>query len=68
LGETHAVPVVGRIAAGTPTEAIENTEDYLSIGEGLVSRHDDLFALTLSGDSMIEDGIYDGDYTSCVAS
>ena len=62
LGETHAVPVVGRIAAGTPTEAIENTEDYLSIGEGLVGRHDDLFALRVSGDSMIEDGIFDGDY------
>ena len=61
-GDAHAVPVVGRIAAGAPVEAIENTEDFLRIGEGLVGRDDDLFALRVSGDSMIEDGIFDGDY------
>ena len=61
-GDAHSVPVVGRIAAGAPTEAIENTEDFLSIGEGLVGRDDDLFALRVNGDSMIEDGIFDGDY------
>lgn len=60
--ETHSVPVVGRIAAGTPTEAIENTEDFLEIGPGLVGRNEDLFALQVDGDSMIEDGIFDGDY------
>lgn len=60
--ETHSVPVVGRIAAGTPTEAIENTEQFLEIGPGLVGRNEDLFALQVEGDSMIEDGIFDGDY------
>ena len=60
-GEAHAVPLVGRIAAGAPIEAIENTEDYLRVGEGLVGHNDDVFALTVSGDSMIDDGIFDGD-------
>jgi len=61
-GTTHDVPVVGRIAAGAPVEAIENTEDVLRIGEGLVGRNDDLFALRVEGDSMVEVGIFDGDY------
>jgi len=61
-GDAHAVPMVGRIAAGAPVEAIESTEDFLRVGEGLVGRDDDLFALRVSGDSMIEDGIFDGDY------
>jgi len=60
--DTHAVPVVGRIAAGAPVEAVENTDDVLSIGQGLVGRNDDLFALEVEGDSMIDDGIFDGDY------
>lgn len=61
-GDTHRVPVVGRIAAGAPVEAIENTDDVLSIGEGLVGRNDDLFALEVEGDSMIDEGIFDGDF------
>jgi repressor LexA len=60
--DTHTVPVVGRIAAGAPVEAVENTDDVLSIGQGLVGRNDDLFALEVEGDSMIDDGIFDGDY------
>lgn len=61
-GSAREVPVVGRIAAGAPVEAIENTEDVLTVGEGLVGRHDDLFALEVEGDSMIEEGIFDGDF------
>ncbi len=60
--DAHAVPMVGRIAAGAPIEAIENTEDFLRVGEGMVGRDDDLFALEVDGDSMIEEGIFDGDY------
>jgi repressor LexA len=60
--DAHAVPLVGRIAAGAPIEAIENTEDFLRVGEGMVGRDDDLFALEVDGDSMIEEGILDGDY------
>lgn len=60
-GDTHTVPLVGRIAAGSPVEAIENTEDYLRVSESMVGHDDNLFALKVSGDSMIEDGIFDGD-------
>lgn len=60
---THRIPVVGRIAAGKPITAIENTEDILRLSEGMLGRHeaDDIFALKVNGDSMIEDGIFDGD-------
>ena len=61
-GDVHTVPMVGRIAAGSPVEAIENTEDYLAVSESMVGHDDNLFALEVDGDSMIEDGIFDGDY------
>jgi len=61
-GDIHQVPVVGRIAAGAPISAIEQTEEVVAIGEGLLGRHPDLFALRVKGESMIEDGIFDGDY------
>ena len=55
------LPVIGRVAAGQPTLAVEDIEDtfpvpreFLSGGEG--------FMLRVKGDSMIEDGIMDGDY------
>lgn len=58
----HSVPVVGRIAAGLPSAAVEHTEEFLRIGEGLLGRGDDIFGLRVRGESMIEDGIHDGDY------
>ncbi|MEC9399476.1 MAG: transcriptional repressor LexA [Myxococcota bacterium] len=64
MEDVYQIPVVGRIAAGLPITAIENTENILRIGQGMLGRTDssDIFALTVSGDSMIEDGIFDGDY------
>lgn len=64
MEDVYQIPVVGRIAAGLPITAIENTENILRIGQGMLGRADssDIFALTVSGDSMIEDGIFDGDY------
>ena len=63
---TTSVPVVGRIAAGRPIPAIEHAEEILRISEGMLggSRRagDPVFALVVNGDSMIEDGIFDGDY------
>ncbi|MBA2663978.1 MAG: transcriptional repressor LexA [Bradymonadaceae bacterium] len=56
------IPVVGRIAAGAPIAAIEHTEEYVKIGESLLGRSDGLFSLRVRGDSMIDDGIHDGDY------
>lgn len=55
------IPLVGRIAAGNPIEAIDHTEDMITLGEGLLGRNKEVFALTVNGESMIEDGILDGD-------
>lgn len=61
--EIHQVPVVGRIAAGMPIAAIEDTEEVVAIGQGLLGRQQgEIFALRVKGESMIEDGIFDGDY------
>ena len=51
------LPLVGRIAAGRPIEAIPQ-RDEISLGDWF---HDDRFALEVKGDSMIEAGILDGD-------
>ncbi|HLW59225.1 MAG TPA: transcriptional repressor LexA [bacterium] len=55
------VPVLGRIAAGHPLFAEENVEDVFPLPRDLV-REDASFILRVRGDSMIEAGIYDGDY------
>lgn len=55
-----SIPLLGRIAAGSPIMAEENIEDYLSFPEEMFSKGE-YFALTVKGDSMIEGGIYDGD-------
>ncbi len=60
--DIYAIPVVGRIAAGLPISAIENVTETLHLGQGLIGRSDDVFSLVVKGDSMIEDGIHDGDY------
>jgi len=57
------VPLLGRIAAGLPREAVENTES-ISL-ESCFGLGDDLFALEVSGDSMIEENIEPGDYVIC---
>jgi len=57
------IPLVGRVAAGVPIEAIED-KDYLSLSSYFQSS-DDTFALEVKGDSMIDDGIRDGDYVIC---
>lgn len=62
LDDVHSIPIVGRIAAGAPITAIENVEEEVSMGESLLGRPSDVFGLVVSGDSMIEDGIFDGDY------
>ncbi len=54
------VPVLGKIAAGTPIEAIQNEVSKVSLPEEL-SKNGEHFGLKVSGDSMIEAGINDGD-------
>ena len=55
------VPVVGRIAAGQPILAEQNIEDSFPLPARYVGRGNN-FMLTVHGDSMIEAGIFDGDY------
>jgi repressor LexA len=54
------VPVMGRIAAGTPVEAIQNKSHVIQMPSELLSSGEH-FALEVRGDSMIEAGILDGD-------
>lgn len=62
MDEVHSIPILGRIAAGVPITAVENIEDEVTVGESLIGRPRDVFGLMVKGDSMIEDGIFDGDY------
>jgi len=60
---TRRVPLLGRIAAGLPIHADVNIDHEIEITEDLpgLSVAGELFALRVSGDSMIGDGIFDGD-------
>ncbi|MFT3991048.1 MAG: transcriptional repressor LexA [Luteolibacter sp.] len=58
--QTVAVPLVGRIAAGSPIFALEEAEEILPLPRTLF-RGSSLFALWVKGDSMINAGIFDGD-------
>ena len=54
------IPIVGKITAGEPILAVENTEEYFLASPNMF-RGEGLFVLTVSGESMINAGIYDGD-------
>jgi repressor LexA len=54
------VPLIGRIAAGAPMLADEHVEDYLAVPESFAGDTEH-FALRVSGDSMVEAGIFEGD-------
>ena len=57
-----SVPLLGRIAAGAPILAQEHIEDTVRVDSFLLGNHQPVFALRVVGESMIEDGIFDGDY------
>ncbi len=61
--EPAGIPLAGRVAAGVPVEAIENVES-LSLTSCFGSS-DDLFALEVTGNSMIDEDIHQGDYVIC---
>lgn len=60
LQNEHELPLVGSVAAGLPIEAIENVESYVTIPE-VLRRKKPTFLLRVRGDSMIDEGILDGD-------
>ena len=55
------VPLIGKVTAGTPIEAIEVPDEYFSLPTNLFNNKKELFTLKVSGESMINVGIYDGD-------
>jgi repressor LexA len=56
------VPLVGRVAAGVPLLAVENIQDTVHVDRFFIGQTREVFALRVKGESMIEDGIFDGDY------
>jgi len=56
------LPLVGYIAAGEPIEAIENPIDTILVSPDMVKKNRRCFVLQVKGDSMIEEGILDGDH------
>src|SRR5579863_7908634 len=62
LADIVEVPVVGRVAAGLPLLAVENVQDTVHVDKFFIGQTREVFALRVKGDSMIEDGIFDGDY------
>jgi repressor LexA len=56
------VPILGRVAAGQPILAVEQAEDTVKVDRMLIGNHREVFGLRIVGESMIEDGILDGDY------
>ena len=59
--EVVKVPLLGKVTAGTPIEAIENPNEYFSLPIELVPPKETIFTLKVSGESMINAGILDGD-------
>ena len=55
------VPLLGKITAGSPIEAIEQPDEYFSLPTYLLPTNKDVFTLKVSGNSMINAGIFDGD-------
>ncbi|MCL5260760.1 MAG: transcriptional repressor LexA [Gammaproteobacteria bacterium] len=62
LQSPYTIPLVGKIAAGSPIEAINHPEDVV-ITERILG--DNRYLLEVKGDSMIEDNICDGDWVIC---
>jgi len=58
--ETNRIPLLGKIAAGTPIEAISNNDKFIDVPSSDPS-FKECYALYVEGDSMIDEGILDGD-------
>lgn len=54
-------PLLGKVAAGNPIEAIERPNEFFSLPKELIPLKTEVFTLEVNGDSMINIGIYDGD-------
>jgi repressor LexA len=61
-GEMVEIPILGRVAAGQPLLAARNYDDSVKVDRFFIGQNREVFALRVKGESMIEDGIFDGDY------
>src|SRR3712207_2973471 len=55
------IPILGKVTAGTPILAVENIEDTFPISLNFIPSNKELFMLKISGESMIDAGVLDGD-------
>ena len=55
------IPLIGAIAAGEAIEAIENTDEFVTVPSSMTSPNSKYFGLKVKGLSMIDEGIFDGD-------
>jgi len=58
---TLEIPLLGKVTAGAPRLAVEESEERLCVDRSLLGEERDVFALRIVGESMIERGIHDGD-------
>ncbi|WP_142415309.1 transcriptional repressor LexA [Hathewaya massiliensis] len=56
------IPIIGKVTAGQPILAFENIEDHFTLPLSFVKNNKELFMLKVSGESMINIGVLDGDY------
>jgi repressor LexA len=61
-GDMVEIPILGKVAAGQPLLATRNYEDSVKVDRFFIGQNREVFALRVKGESMIEDGIFDGDY------
>lgn len=59
--DTVLIPLLGKVTAGNPIEAIENPDEYFPIPIQLIPQNSEIFTLRVSGESMINAGILDND-------
>lgn len=59
--ELIKVPLLGKVTAGSPIEAIERPNEFFSLPANLIPAKETIFTLDVSGESMINAGIFDGD-------
>ncbi len=61
FNDSVSIPLIGAIAAGDAIEAIENSNDFITIPTSMTSPNAKYFGLKVKGLSMIDEGIFDGD-------
>ena len=56
-----SIPLLGKVAAGNPIEAIEHPDEYLAVPSYMIPKNKEVFSLQIQGESMINIGIFDKD-------